>query len=68
MLYLEDIVMLLKLSALSTVIRGQISLNLRQITCMHFEQISCFGDIYLDLRSILGTDDICKGRDIHIWT
>ena len=68
MLYLEDIVMLLKLNAIFTVIRGQISLNMRQITCMHFEQISCFGDSYLDLSSILGIDDISTGRNIHMWT
>ena len=43
MLYLEDIVMLLKLNAITAAIRGQISLNMRQITCMHFEHISCFG-------------------------
>ena len=41
--------MLLKLNAITAAIRGQISLNMRQITCMHFGQISCFGDIYLDL-------------------
>ena len=35
---------------------------------MHFEQISCFGDIYLDLVGILGIDDISTGRNIHMWT
>ena len=68
MLYLEDIVMLLKLNAMTAAIHGQISLNMRQITCMRFEQISCFGDIYLDLVGILGIDDISTGRSIHIWT
>ena len=65
-LHLEDIVMLLKLNAITSAIRGQISLHMRQIACMHFEQISCFGDIYLDLVSILGIDDISTGRNIHI--
>ena len=60
--------MLLKLNAITAAIRGQISLNKRHITCMHFEQISCFGDINLDLVSILGTNDISTGRNIHIWT
>ena len=60
--------MLLKLNAITTAIRRQISLNMRQITCMHFEQISCFGDIYLDLVGILGICDISTGRNIHIWT
>ena len=68
MLYLEDIVMLLKLNTMTAAIRGQISLNMRQITCMHFEQISCFSDIYLDLVGILGIDDISTGKNIHIWT
>ena len=57
--------MLLKLNAITAVIRGQISLNMRQITCMHFEQMLCFGDIYLDLVGILGIDDISTGRNIH---
>ena len=65
MLYLEDIVMLLKLNAITAAIRGQISLNIRQITCLHFEQISCSGDIYLDLVGILGMDDISIGRNIQ---
>ena len=42
--------------------------NMKEITRMHFEQISCFGDIYLDLVGILGIDDISTGRNIHIWT
>ena len=58
MLYLEDIVMLLKLNTIIAVIRGQISLNINQITCLHSEQISCSSDIYLDLVRILETDDI----------
>ena len=65
MLYLEDIVMLLKLNAIAAVIRGQIFLNMRQITCMQFEQLSCFSDIYLDFVSILGIDDISTERNIH---
>ena len=60
--------MLLKLSAITAVICGKISLKRRQITCMHFEQISCFGDIYLDLDGMSGIDDISTGRNIHIWT
>ena len=60
--------MLLKINAITAAIRGQISLNMRQITCMHFEQISCFGDIYLDFLGILGIDDISTGRNIDIWT
>ena len=59
--------MLLKLNAITAAIRGQTSLNMRQITCMHFEQISCFGEIYLELVGILGIDDISPGRNIHIW-
>ena len=60
--------MLLKLNAITAAIRGQISLNMRQITCMHFEQISCFGAIYHDLVGIIGIDDISTGRNVHIWT
>ena len=41
--------MLLKLNAITAAICGQISLNMRQITFMQFEQNSSFGDIYLDL-------------------
>ena len=67
-LYLEDIVMLLKLNAITAAIRGQISLNIRQITGLHFEQISCSGDIYLDLVGILGIDDISTGRNILTWS
>ena len=67
-LYLEDIVMLLKLNAITAAIRGQISLNMKQTIYMHFEKISCFGVIYLDLVGILGTDDISTRRNIHIWT
>ena len=67
-LYLEDIVMLLKLNAITAAIRGQISLNIRQIKCLHFEQISCSGDIYLDLVGILGMDDISIGRNIQTWS
>ena len=37
MLYLEDIVMLLKLNAITAAVCGQISLNIKQITCMHVE-------------------------------
>ena len=66
MLYLEDIVMLLKLNAITVAIRGKISLNIRQITCLHFEQISCSVDIYFDLVGILGIDDISTGRNILI--
>ena len=65
MLYLEDIDILLKLNDITAAIRA---LNIRQITCMHFQHISCFGDIYLDLVGILGTDDISPGKNIHIWT
>ena len=65
MLYLEDIVMLLKLNAITAAIRGQISLNIIQITCLHFEQISCSGDIYHDFVGILGIDDISTGRNIR---
>ena len=65
MLYLEDIVMLLKLNAITAAICGQISLNIRLITCLHFEKISSSGDIYLDLVGILGIDDISTGRNIR---
>ena len=65
MLYLEDLVMLLKLNAITAAIRGQISLNIRQISCLHFEQILCSGDIYLDFVGILGIDDISTGRNIQ---
>ena len=47
-----------KAECLNRSIRGQISLNIRQITCLHFEQISCSGDIYLVLVGILGIDGI----------
>ena len=60
--------MLLKLNAITAANSGQIVLNIRQITHMHFEQISCFGDIYLDHVGILGIDDISTGKNIHIWT
>ena len=65
MLYLEDLVMLLKLNAITAAVRGQISLIMKQITCLHFEQISCSGDIYLDLVGIFGIDDISTGRNIR---
>ena len=53
--------MLLKLSATTTAIRGQISLNMRYT--MHFEQISCLGDIYRDIVEILAIDDISTGKN-----
>ena len=65
MLYLEDIVMLLKLNAITAAIRGQISLNIKQITCLHFEHFSCSGDFYLDRVGILGIDGISTGRNIR---
>ena len=61
---MEVIVMLWKLNPITTAIRGQMSLNMRQT--MHFKQISCFNDIYFDLVGILGIDDISTRRNIHI--
>ena len=56
---MEDIVMFLKLNAITAAIQGaNISLNIHET-----EQISCFSDIYFDLA-----DDISTGRNIHLWT
>ena len=52
--------MLLELNPITAAIRGQISLNMRQITCMHFGQISCFVDIYLELVGIIGIDELAQ--------
>ena len=65
MLYLEDMVMLLKLNAITAAIRRQISLNIITNYMSQFEQISCSGDIYLDLVGILSIDGFSTGRNIR---